>query len=50
MELLKDGAAARLRSALPGQQAAIEHVFVGRKPDGSNNGPATNRIRIVPLP
>jgi CRISPR-associated protein Csb2 len=50
VELLRDGAAARLRSALPHRQAEIERVLVGRKPDGSNNGPTTDRIRIVPLP
>jgi CRISPR-associated protein Csb2 len=50
VELLRDGAAARLRSALPQQQAEIERVLAGRKPDGSNNGPTTDRIRIVPLP
>jgi len=50
VELLRDGAAARLRLALPRQQPEIERVLVGRKPDGSDSGPTTDRIRILPLP
>jgi CRISPR-associated protein Csb2 len=50
IELLRDGAAARLRLAMPERQPEIERVLVGRNPDGSNNGPTTDRIKIVPLP
>jgi CRISPR-associated protein Csb2 len=50
VELLRDGAVARLCSALPSQRAEIERVLVGRKPDGTNDGSAFDRVRILPLP
>ena len=50
VELLRDGAVARLCLALPSQRQEIDRVLVGRKPDGSNEGPPTDRIRILPLP
>ncbi len=50
VELLRDGAVVRLCSALPSQRAMIERVLVGRKLDGSGDVPASERIRIVPLP
>ncbi len=47
---LRDGAVERLNSALPVHRAEIERVLVGRKPDGRNNGPPEDRVRIIPLP
>lgn len=47
---LRDGAVERLRQALPQLSYAVDRMLVGRKPDGSNQGPTTARIRIVPLP
>jgi CRISPR-associated protein Csb2 len=47
---LREGAVARLKRALPAQHAEIERVLVGRKPDGTNDGPTEARVRIVPLP
>jgi CRISPR-associated protein Csb2 len=50
VELLRDGSAAKLRSALPQRLTGIDRVFIGRKPDGSSDGPTTDRVRIMPLP
>jgi CRISPR-associated protein Csb2 len=50
VELLRDGAVARLCSALPSKRAEIDRVLVGRKMDGSENKPASERVRILPLP
>ena len=50
VELLRDGAVARLGLALPSLRADIERVLIGRKPDGSNDGPSSDRVRILPLP
>ena len=47
---LRDGATERLGSTLPARKAEIERVLVGRKPDGTNDGPTEERVRIVPLP
>ncbi len=47
---LRDGAVERLRRALPDSAAQIEQVLVGRKPDGTGEGPTSLRVRIVPLP
>lgn len=47
--LLRDGAAERLRQALADRRAEIERVLIGRKADGSHNGPTSLRVRIVPL-
>ena len=47
---LRDGAVARLEKALPARQAEIQRVLVGRKPDGANDGPSTERARIIPMP
>lgn len=43
-------AAERLRMAFPSHHAEIERVLVGRKPDGRDGGPQSDRVRIVPLP
>ena len=48
--LLRDAAVERLVEALPTRRAEIECVLVGRKPDGSNDGPVGVRVRILPLP
>jgi CRISPR-associated protein Csb2 len=47
---LRDGAVERLNGALPARKADIERVLVGRKPDGTNDGPPEDRVRIIPLP
>jgi len=50
VEAVRDGAVARLRNALPERHADIERFLVGRKADGSDEGPTALRVRIVPLP
>lgn len=50
VERLRDGAADRLRGALPDDTEAIERALVGRKGDGREQWPITQRVRIVPLP
>lgn len=47
---LRDGAVERLKRAIPERASDIERVLVGRKPDGTNDGPAEDRVRIIPLP
>ena len=47
---LRDGAVERLRSALPDRSPEIDRVLVGRRPNGDNDGPTSERVRIVPLP
>lgn len=47
---LRDGAVERLRTALPRQSADVERFLVGRKADGRDEGPTSERVRIVPLP
>src|SRR5207245_1076143 len=47
---LRDGALDRLGQALPTRGEEIERVLVGRKPDGTNEGPTAARVKIVPLP
>lgn len=47
---LRDAAVEQLKGALPAHAPEIERVLVGRKPDGTNDGPTTARVRIVPLP
>jgi len=47
---LRDAAVERLRAALTGREAEIARVLIGRKPDGTNDGPASERVAIVPLP
>ncbi len=48
--LLRDKAVDRLSTVLPSQESIIDRVFIGRKPDGSNAGPISERVRLVPLP
>ena len=48
--LLRDGAVARLRQALPRRNSEVERVLVGRKADGTDDGPVSSRVKIVPLP
>lgn len=48
--LVRDGAVERLRRALTARSADIERVMVGRKPDGTDEGPTSSRVKIVPLP
>lgn len=47
---LRNGAADRLRRALPDKSSEIERVLVGRKADGADGGPSASRVRIIPLP
>jgi CRISPR-associated protein Csb2 len=47
---LRDGAVARLRQALPDRRSEIERILVGRKADGADDGPTSQRVKIVPLP
>jgi CRISPR-associated protein Csb2 len=47
---LRDGAVERLRQALPKRSPDIERILVGRKPDGTDEGPTSARVKIVPLP
>ncbi len=47
---IRDEAVQRLRKTLPARHVEIERVLIGRKADGSNDGPASERVRIVPLP
>jgi CRISPR-associated protein Csb2 len=47
---LRDRAAERLRQGLPDRVADVERVLVGRKADGADDGPTSQRVKIVPLP
>jgi CRISPR-associated protein Csb2 len=47
---LRDGAVARLRTALPDRSTEIERFLVGRKANGADAGPTSLRVRILPLP
>ncbi len=47
---LRDGAVECLKRALPGSIGDVERVLLGRKPDGTNDGPPEDRVRIIPLP
>jgi len=46
---VRDQAVARLRQALPEREADIERFLVGRKTDGADAGPASQRVRTIPL-
>lgn len=50
VELVRDASAEKLKAALPDRVADIDQVLFGRQPNGTNNGPASTRVRIVPLP
>ena len=50
VEELRDEAAARLRKALPAKSREIEHVLIGRKTNGADASPTSQRVRIIPLP
>lgn len=47
---LRDEAVSRLKRAMPARSADIDRVLVGRKPDGTNDGPPEGRVRIIPRP
>lgn len=47
---LRNGAVERLETALPLRKQEIARVLVGRKPDGTSDGPPSERVRIIPLP
>ena len=47
---LRDRAAEHLKGSLVDATAKVECALVGRKADGSDDGPVAARIRIVPLP
>jgi len=50
VERVRDGAAERLRTALPAQTAIVDRLLIGRGPDGASAGSPSERVRIVPLP
>ena len=50
VERLRDTAVGRLKNAMSNRTADIDRVLVGRKPDGTNDCPPENRVRIIPLP
>src|SRR5579871_807384 len=47
---IRDGAVAKLKTALPDQEQQIEKCLVGRKADGRDDAPKAARVRILPLP
>ena len=47
---LRDGAVERLRQALPDRSSEVERILVGRKANGADDGPTSQRVKIVPLP
>jgi CRISPR-associated protein Csb2 len=47
---VRDAAVANLQRAMPHVSAQIQRILVGRKPDGTNDGPPEDRVRIIPLP
>jgi CRISPR-associated protein Csb2 len=47
---LRDAAVEKLRRAFPDRAGEIDRVVVGRRPDGTNDGPPEDRVRIIPLP
>ena len=49
MERIRDAAVARLKDAMPNEEAAIMGCLVGKKPDGTGAGPTEQRVRMVPL-
>lgn len=48
--LLRDAVVRRLKQGLLVQSADIDRVLIGRKPDGTNDGPLSARVRVIPLP
>lgn len=50
VEHVRDTAIDALSTALPGRKAEIDRVLVGRRPDGTNDGPIEGRVRIIPIP
>jgi CRISPR-associated protein Csb2 len=50
VEHVRDTAAMALKHALPGRDADIERVLIGRKPGGAENGRTEQRVRFIPLP
>lgn len=48
--MLRDGAASRLRGALPQHAHLVDRFLIGRKADGADDAPTDSRIRLVPLP
>ncbi len=47
---VRDAAVARLSAAHLGEPRLVERCLVGKNPDGSHDGTASGRIRIIPLP
>jgi CRISPR-associated protein Csb2 len=46
----REAARSRLSLAMPSRLHDVERHLVGRRPDGSNAGPAESRVRIIPIP
>ncbi len=47
---IRDEAARRLVEAIPAREAEIQRALIGQNPNGEHAGPASTRVRIVPLP
>jgi CRISPR-associated protein Csb2 len=50
IERVRDTVVDALVTALPERKGDIERVVVGRKADGSNAGPISERVRFIPVP
>ncbi len=50
VETIRDAAAERLRRTFSAHSSEVDRVLIGRRPDGSNDGPTTDRVRLIPLP
>lgn len=49
IEWIRDAAVRRLKEAMPNEEAAIVCGLVGRKPDGTDASPTSQRVRMIPL-
>ncbi|MEZ5402739.1 MAG: type I-U CRISPR-associated protein Csb2 [Bryobacteraceae bacterium] len=47
---VRDAIVSRLINAVPELESIVNAAIIGRKADGSNDGPAAERVRILPLP
>lgn len=50
VEVIRDRAADRLRTTFPAQTQEVDRVLIGRRANGSNDGPSEDRVRLIPLP
>ncbi len=49
-KIIRDEAVRRLVEAIPFREVEIQRTLIGQKANGENAGPASARVRIVPLP